>query len=182
MLHWRVYSWAKTWTRRGSRLYGYWEEDCCRQKKTACAKTSEWGLLNASKEQRIGPHSVSTGGRLEGRRPRGRTLRVWSHCKGSLGLCFWGRWGQEKVLLREVTSSDSCFKRIVCLWCWQETLGGQGETGSFEEAICNLSVRDDGGLAGYDVQVEHIRLSVGLDTGCVNFGALVKVCPSGFSR
>lgn len=65
-----------------------WRKTVAGRKKTACAKTLEWGLLDASKEQRIGPHSVSTGGRLEGRRLRGRTLRVWSHCKGSLGLCF----------------------------------------------------------------------------------------------
>lgn len=57
----------------------------------------------------------------------------------------------------------------------------RGNRGSFEEVICNLLVRDDGGLAGHDVQVEH-GLSVGLDTGYVNFEALVKVCPSGFLR
>lgn len=58
----------------------------------------------------------------------------------------------------------------------------RGNRGPFEEVICSLSVRDDGSLAGHDVQVEHIRLSFGLDTGCINFDALVKVWPSGFSR
>lgn len=58
----------------------------------------------------------------------------------------------------------------------------RGNRALFEEVICSLSVSDDGGLAGHDVQVEHIRLSVGLDTGSFNFDALVKVCPSGFSR
>lgn len=34
---------------------------------------------------------------------------------------------------------------------------------------------DDGDLAGYDLKVEHIRFSVGVDVGCVNFEALVKM-------
>lgn len=33
---------------------------------------------------------------------------------------------------------------------------------------------DNGDLAGYGLKVEHIRFSVGVDVGCVNFEALVK--------
>lgn len=37
------------------------------------------------------------------------------------------------------------------------------------------SVRENGGLAGYVLKVKHFVFPVGLDVGCTNFDALVKV-------